>query len=316
MKSIKIFISILLVLIFVLPSFSQENNQISDEPFLYQVNGRVALRLFEGEYKVPTNSAEISGKYGYDLVGKYKTLVESLEIEYVLLQLRNWKYKTATTSIQDSLAIGKVKMILRGKYRNKGKYKGKSTPFYYIDNTPNIIDQEDQDKVYVMRMTDFKYQLDEGFIRKRYDTSNFHIDWGASLTLPFKMRPEVNDLNMKITPEISLGGFFGLRKRINPYKPHYIYLPVVTAGVTIIGLNKDNVIVEQNTGDAKDGLVFARTVSAGIVIALDDFQLGAVMGWDKAGGEIGKDWIYNDRPWFSFQIGFNFLQRKNEDSDQ
>lgn len=295
---------------------SQENNQISDEPFLYQVNGRVPLRLFNGEYKVPTGSAEISGKYGYDLVGKYKTLVESLEIEYVLLQLRNWKYKAATAAIQDSLAVGKLKMTLREKYRNKGKYKGKPTPFYYVDQTPNIIDQEDQDKVYVMRMTDFQYQLDEGFIRKRYETRKLALDWGASLTLPFKMRPEVNDLNMKITPEIALGGFLGLRKRVSPYKPHYLYPLVITAGVTIIGLNKDNVIVEQNTGDVKDGLVFARTISIGSIVVLDDFQLGAVIGWDKPGGEIGKNWIYNDRLWFSFQIGFNFLQRKKEDSDQ
>jgi hypothetical protein len=177
----------------------------------------------------------------------------------------------------------------------------------YIKNYVNI---DDQDKMFWLKKDKFEKLLNQGYIKKRYEWP-VQVAYGANLSIPFKIRPQTDSINMKITPEISLGGFIGLRKRLNRYKPIYLYAPVITAGVTTIGINKDNVIDETNT-DTKDGLVLARTFSVGSFIEFNSFQLGFLLGWDKAGGEIAKDWIYNDRLWYSFSIGYNFLRRNDE----
>lgn len=288
-------------------AYSQENNQISDEPFAYQVNGIVPVFKFNNEYVKPSGVNFFLGNYNYNIVGKYQVLIEGATVEYVLLKLQGFKYKVASAGLQKY--SDSTYLVPKEPYQNKKKYKP-----YISKKTPSLVDIEDQDEVFVIQSSKFEYQLNEGFIRKKYEVNKMQFDWGASLTIPFKIRPTIDDINMKITPELSLGGFFGMKKRLSRYKPHFWYIPIITAGVTIIGVNKDNIIVEQDVSNVKDGLIFARTISAGTVIELDGFQMGFVFGWDKPGGEIAKDWIYNDRLWYSFTIGFDFLN-KNDDSE-
>ena len=134
--------------------------------------------------------------------------------------------------------------------------------------------------------------------------------YGTTLALPFKMRSEINEEPMRITPEITLGGFFGPRFRLNKFKSIFLTLPF-TLGVTTIGINENNTIKEGTpTPEAlDDALVIGRTFSTGAVLEYKDFQMGFIVGWDKAGGDLGKQWIYNDHMWYSFSIGFAFFNR-------
>ena len=175
------------------------------------------------------------------------------------------------------------------------------------------INIDDQDKLFAIKTSDFNSLIENGYIRKRYRT-NYHFAYGATFTVPFKIRPEVNDENLRISPEISLGGFLGGRVRINKYKDYFLFLPVVTAGVSTININQDNVSVDME--NQEDGLVLARTFSLGAVLELDKFQVGAVIGWDRPGGEIAKDWIYRDRLWYSLSIGFDFFSRSTDKKDE
>ena len=192
---------------------------------------------------------------------------------------------------------------------------GEKISSYNYDYKENYIDVDDQDKMFWLKKDKFDKYLTQGYIKKRYQIP-VQFAYGASLSIPFKIRPETKEQNIKITPEISLGGYFGLRKRLNRYKPIYLYLPVITAGVTTIGINSNNIIDESSTTpesseSINDGLVFARTFSVGSFIEFNSFQMGFVMGWDRPGGEVAKDWIYNDRLWYSFSIGYNFLRRND-----
>ena len=201
----------------------------------------------------------------------------------------------------------------------------------------NYIDIDDENKMFWIKKDRFEKYIKQGYIKKRYHTP-IQLAYGASLSIPFKIRPATGDFNMKITPEITLGGYLGLRRRLSRYKPVYVYFPVITAGITTIGINRDNVIDESTTtqqetesdpttnqqelnnetttdqqeaNEPEDGLVFARTGSIGLFFEFDSFQVGFVTGWDRPGGEIATDWIYKDRLWYSFNIGYNFLRRED-----
>jgi len=51
----------------------------------------------------------------------------------------------------------------------------------------------------------------------------------------------------------------------------------------------------------------ALTWSTGLVIQLEQYSLGLMIGKDYA-SEIGNDWEYHGKLWWSFGIGFVFLQ--------
>lgn len=181
---------------------------------------------------------------------------------------------------------------------------------------PLYVDIEEQGQKFYLRKDKFNSLISKGYIKKRYETP-YQFAYGANLSLPFKIRPRVKEQNIKITPEISLGGYAGGRIRLNRYKPVYLYAPIITAGVTTIGINRNN-IIDESTNDVgslnniDDALVLARTFSIGTFLEYDTFQIGFVGGWDRPGGEVAKEWIHNDKFWYSFSIGYNFLRRSDD----
>lgn len=178
------------------------------------------------------------------------------------------------------------------------------------------IDKDDNGRSFWMREDIFNKLVEDKSIKKRYRAPYVSFSYGASLSLPFKMRPETKEQHMKITPEFTLGGYAGPRLRLSHYSDLFLTLPVVTLGVTTIGINDNNTIKEVSSPDKDndDGLVLGRTFSLGAVLQYEHFQMGFIMGWDKASGEIGKKWIYNDNPWYSFSIGFSFFNASTGDN--
>lgn len=197
------------------------------------------------------------------------------------------------------------------KRMKRGRYKSIETD---SANSSNYIDSSDNGSIFWMKETVFNELLEKQFIRKYYRRRYPSFAYGATFALPFKMRPETHGQNMKLTPEIQLGGYAGCRIRLTRHSDFSITLPTITLGVSTLGVNDNNTINENasQTDIAPDGLVLGRTVSLGAILQYNNFQMGVVMGWDKASGEIGKNWIYNDKPWYSFSIGFSFLADKKE----
>ncbi len=89
-------------------------------------------------------------------------------------------------------------------------------------------------------------------------------------------------------------------------------VPVVTLGISTMGIYANNTISDHpnSTDKTPHALVFRRTISMGLVLQYNQFQLGIITGWDKASGEVGRNWIFNDKTWYPFSIGFNFFSEK------
>jgi hypothetical protein len=134
---------------------------------------------------------------------------------------------------------------------------------------------------------------------------NYNFSSGI-MTIPFKLRPKIDTIEFNVTTDITLGGYFGLTKRISTYKRYYITLPA-TLGLSYINVTNNNTsnIIKDNA----TGVVPGFTWSSGIIFQLEDFNIGFVLGQDFASG-VGDKWIYNGKLWYSFAIGYNFLSQK------
>jgi hypothetical protein len=133
---------------------------------------------------------------------------------------------------------------------------------------------------------------------------NYQITAGQ-LTLPFKLRPKQGEENFQMTTDVTVGAYGGIRKRISKYSPTYITIPAVL-GLSFINVN-ENTTTNVGTADIKSGITPGWTWATGIVIQTNRLTLGFVFGRDYASG-YADDWIYHNKTWYSFAIGYSFLK--------
>jgi hypothetical protein len=127
---------------------------------------------------------------------------------------------------------------------------------------------------------------------------------GGQITLPFKIRKSQENETFKLTTDVTLGGYIGYTRKIALEKDYYLTVPL-TAGLTFINLNNNNtaLAVEAAESDVVPGI----TWSTGLVFQLDQYSLGLMFGKDYA-SDVGNQWAYHGKLWWSFGIGFVFLQ--------
>jgi len=178
-----------------------------------------------------------------------------------------------------------------------------------LKTSTNFVNSADNDKFFWIRKDELDNYVTDGFITKSYRIPNVTVAYGANISLPFKLRTETHGQNIKITPDLTLGGYIGVKWRLSRTKPFYVTTPIVTLGLSTLSINDNNNTANPNKGD---GTVLGITGSTGLIFQLSDFQFGLMLGRDKAAGEIGKDWIYNNKTWYSFSIGFSFLGNNPE----
>ncbi|QLG46029.1 hypothetical protein [Costertonia aggregata] len=314
-------------------NFIYSQKQQLTEPFAFYFNGHIKLFLFDEkkddfEYETNGNSTENKPnkikrfKYGeetqfYRIGTYYEKLTNEQSIKYYKMTPVPFKYKILVESkdyekygrsINDMDYINGSKLY-RINNINEDKLQKNDTRWFKENDA--LVSVQDRNKIFLIESSRFDEMENKDFIFKRYVLWDWDVDYGAQLSLPFKLRPEINDDNMRITPEINLGGYVSSRLRIDRRKNRYLHLPMFSAGVSGIGINSNNKIDEStNTGD---GLVMATTFTGGVGVELDSFQLAFIIGWDKASGEIGKEWQYNGRPWYSFGVGFTFLSKQKDE---
>jgi hypothetical protein len=277
-------LSLIILLIFTLSiaiGQNEEKLEQESEPFSYEVAGLVFLNVFDENSTNPfLKERKIVLEGLYFKIKRYEK--DGDDLVYIL------QFPTIT---KESMQLKQIE--------NDNNYVNKTnasiTNFYWIR-------KDELDKL-----------VEDGFIRKRYELGklfkyfNRHLDYGANVSIPFKLRPKTNDNNMKITPSLTLGGYLGLKFRLNRYRPYYLHFPFVTLGLVNLDLNDNN-----TTNSNGDGTVLGITYSGGCIFRFNDFQFGIITGADQASGELGKDWIYNKKMWVSFSVGFTFLGKKDD----
>ena len=127
---------------------------------------------------------------------------------------------------------------------------------------------------------------------------------GGQLTLPFKIRRTQEHNTFKLTTDVTLGGYIGYTRRLTEKREFYLTIPM-TAGLTFINLNDNNTTLnmEMSETDVVPGL----TWSTGIILQMDKYNIGLLFGKDYA-GNVGDQWEHHGKLWWSFGVGFVFLQ--------
>lgn len=271
------FLLILSLLIYSI-SFSQRYYSNNDT-FKFKANGIIYMYHFDPNDK-KLSKTEFYTEYGHFIkIGEFKDISgNKITTNYFLMRLAN------VQDIPD----------------NTGEKEMKRSDF---------------GKIYAIEIQKFDELFKKDFILKRYDLwkdkevglrYGMDFTYGAQISVPFKLRPPVNSQPLRLTPELNLGGFIGARLRIKRYHDAYLYPFVLSAGVGTVGINENNTINENSIkGDSQ---ILAANASTGFVFRWKDFQLGFLTGWDWATGDLGKEWVYQGRPWYSIAIGFRFLE--------
>lgn len=200
-------------------------------------------------------------------------------------------------------------------YKKISKKKHGKSEIKWAKDDPKVIDFGDLGKYFAIKVSDFDKLVQEKYILKRYRTLGetsypLKLAYGAQISVPFKIRFQIEGQPLRLTPELSLGGFVGGRIRLKKYDPVYWYPIVGSFGAAVVGINQNNTIDESTIdGDSK---VFALYGALGSVVRFGDFQLGFMGGMDWVTGDLGEDWVYQGKPWFSAAIGFNFLDSSSD----
>ena len=134
-----------------------------------------------------------------------------------------------------------------------------------------------------------------------------HLEFtGGQLTLPFKIRPKAETESFRLTTDVTVGGFVGMTKRLSSVKEIFLTIPLA-AGLTFINLNNDNTFLDKSVQEAE--VVPGITWSTGLILQLEKYSLGFMLGKDYA-SEVGNQWKYHGRVWWSFGIGFTFVREE------
>lgn len=134
-----------------------------------------------------------------------------------------------------------------------------------------------------------------------------HVEWaGGQLTLPFKIRSKAENHAFRLTTDVTVGAYFGLTKRLSCTHEHYLTVPVA-AGLTFININDDNTTIATiDEPMVESEVVPGLSWCTGLILRLDDYNLGLLFGKDYA-SDIGDQWIYHGKMWWSFGLGFSFF---------
>ncbi len=127
---------------------------------------------------------------------------------------------------------------------------------------------------------------------------------GGQLTLPFKIRKSPENHTFRLTTDVTLGGYVGYTRKISLKKDFFVTIPF-TAGLTFINLSDNNTTIARAESDAE--VIPGLTWSTGLIFQLEQYSLGLMVGKDYA-SELGDQWEYHGKLWWSFGIGFVFIQ--------
>ncbi len=141
--------------------------------------------------------------------------------------------------------------------------------------------------------------------------ASFDIDF---LTIPFKYRPGTNGFPRQFNTNLNGAVYVGFRNDIyqlryekTPLKnyqrqtQHYGYSVGLVTGLGGTAMNP-SVATNQITSEY-DGLVWSKGVAA--IVAINNFTVGLVVGFDDLLDYNKQYWIYQQQPWVGLAFGLN-----------
>lgn len=136
------------------------------------------------------------------------------------------------------------------------------------------------------------YYMPEDKNQNGYVQFQSGFDYGL-LTLPFKLRFNPSS----IYPNATIGPYGGYKIALGY---HWTVSFIGTFGLSGVSLN------DVNSKEVENVLGF--TYAGGAIFSYKNkFQIGFVGGADFIGGEKGKNWTYENKPWIALATGFTFL---------
>jgi len=148
------------------------------------------------------------------------------------------------------------------------------------------------------------------------------ITVGASTTL-IKIRPGSGDalidsktggtyrVPFDFANDFNLGLMFGWKHKQSK-EPELAHNFLLGLGITSISVDS---LTTQGLITAKSNQA-ALTWSVGYVFEYNRFQIGAFTGLDLMAGEVGRNWIYRNRPWIGVNLGFSIFKAQGTTEEQ
>lgn len=182
---------------------------------------------------------------------------------------------------------------------------------------PEVVDNHEQlnaqffqkgniDIYYLLSKEDYK-----GNAGKLQSLVSFTVGGATSI---IKIRPGSKKLlddkypiNFDFANDFSLGILFGVkinRRKIDPLVYHNV----------LFGFGLSSVSVDSAT---TKGFTKTKTNnsalywSLGYVFEIKKFQIGAFTGIDYLAGDVGKKWVYRNRPWVGISLGYSIFKTQS-----
>lgn len=135
------------------------------------------------------------------------------------------------------------------------------------------------------------------------------------LTAPFKYRLKSGDSpESLIDGDFNIAPFLGWKWRVSSTRPFYL-APFGFAGVTSLNYNSANNSNITDSEQLENGT--GLTYGLGLSFRFGDVSPGFIIGWDKGFGDLGEAFKYNDTPWISFSVNYDFFKpNKTEEGNK
>jgi hypothetical protein len=162
------------------------------------------------------------------------------------------------------------------------------------------------------RMTADQYKI---FAERLQPKHSF--TFGAATTI-IKIRPGSKKLINNQYPayfdfanDFNLGALFGYKNKPNR-KVEFVQNFLV--GVSLSSISVDSATTQGTTKISANNS--ALTFSLGYVGEVKRFQLGVFGGIDLLSGEVGRKWVYRNRPWVGLTVGISIFRTSESQSGQ
>ncbi|MDE1206012.1 hypothetical protein [Tenacibaculum larymnensis] len=131
------------------------------------------------------------------------------------------------------------------------------------------------------------------------------LEFGTA-TIPIKIRPgdgEEIPLDFYGNFNAGIGMSIKFRNFIN------LYGGISLTSVPVDSITTKGVITSPTNASAL-------TPTMGIIKEVGNVQIGGFVGWDFLSRNLGKNWIYQGRPWYGVGIGFNIFTISRESKEE
>lgn len=159
------------------------------------------------------------------------------------------------------------------------------------------ITKETNGKYFIIDLDDFNKKTSE------YYGTNHSFTWGFSM-LPIKLRFGGKNRNFEYEKGFSLGINAGYDYQFKSRIKQSIDV-LFGIGISTVAISPESV---SNYID-KSTTTGAFSPSLGIVYSYESFQIGVFSGYDIIPGELGKKWVFRNKPWLGLGLGFIIFQK-------